>query len=380
MTTAASLGLLKGFKGANASLEKELEKAPEAETQDDTETVNVDLNAMDAQELTDLVVGMGGELPEAWTSLSLKDKRAWIEKEFGDEQPSTVEPTSPLELKEQDGEVVKLPSKVDPDPTPSVAEAAPKKEKKAKKPKNEVAVAAKALDGVVQVVGEDVISDIVHSVENLTQDQAMSLVHQLSEETEVTYFKLGGVLSVIAANKWIGQYGTFKEYVDKEHGINYRRAMYWISIYNSLVESKVPWEKVKELGWTKLTLLAPVLTLDNVDDWVSIGKGQTVLQLAETIKASQNSDKALTDETSSAPTTTTKTFKVHSGQKETIEAAIVKAKEQAQTTVDTVALENICLDYLSSPTLKQKLKDLGIEAAITLLTEVFPEADITVAT
>ena len=48
-----------------------------------------------------------------------------------------------------------------------------------------------------------------------------------------------------------------------------RKARYLISIYDNLVTKMIPWEKVSHLGWTKLKDLAPVLTPENVDEWVA---------------------------------------------------------------------------------------------------------------
>ena len=140
----------------------------------------------------------------------------------------------------------------------------------------------------------------------------------------------------------------------------------------------MPWEKVKNIGWTKLKDLAPVLTKENVDQWVPIAEQQTAIQLVETVKAAvaANSPKALEDQTSK--TVTTKTFKVHEDQKTTIEAAIDKAKAAANTTVDTVALELICMDYAAAPTMVQRLKQMGIEAALKALEDAYPNAKIDV--
>jgi hypothetical protein len=95
-------------------------------------------------------------------------------------------------------------------------------------------------------------------------------------------------------------YANFREFVEKKHGIHYRKALYWIEIYKRLVEAEVPWEKVKNIGWTKLKDLAPVLTKENVDSWVKVAEEQTALQLVETVKAAvaANSPKAIEDQTS----------------------------------------------------------------------------------
>jgi hypothetical protein len=204
-------------------------------------------------------------------------------------------------------------------------------------------------------------------------------VAALSDNTEKTYFKLGGVLSLILKNKWYAPYGHFRDLVENEYGIHYRRAMYWISIYDTLVESKVPWSKVKEIGWAKLKELAGIITLDNVDEWVAIAKSQPQLKFMETVKAAKsNNQPAITDQSQPASVTSNKTFKCHSGQKETIEAAINKAKEESNTSVDTVALENICLEYLGGVTLKNRLQKMGLDAALKAVADAFPDATLNI--
>jgi hypothetical protein len=195
-----------------------------------------------------------------------------------------------------------------------------------------------------EVLAPSELPDFIHEIENLTEAEAKLLVDKLAEGAEFTFFQLGGVLSVIHNNGWFKPYASFKEYVEHEHGIKFRRAMHWIAIYKALAENKVPWEKVKQLGWTKLSVIAQLLTPENVDEWVSIAEDQTVLQLKETVRSTKSADvpKALEDQASK--TVTTKFFKVHEDQRATIEAALAKAKEESGTPYDTVAMEYICMD------------------------------------
>ena len=143
------------------------------------------------------------------------------------------------------------------------------------------------------------LADLVFEIENMKEKQALELVGTLAEQTEVTFFKLGGVLSVIQANGWFAPYNSFREFVEKKHGIHYRKAVYWTDIYNKLAEAKVPWDKVKYIGWTKLKEIAGVVTNENVDEWVKIAKENNTISLIETVKAHLNSDKqvAIDDQT-----------------------------------------------------------------------------------
>ena len=99
---------------------------------------------------------------------------------------------------------------------------------------------------------------------------------------------LGGVLSLIQTNHWFGPYSSFRELIETEFDLEYRRAMYWVSTYNHLVESKIPFSKVAGIGWTKLKEIAKVIDEDNVDAWVKLAKEQPTATLIATVKNSIN--------------------------------------------------------------------------------------------
>lgn len=388
--TAASLSLLKGGK-KNAGAAKAAASAPEPEpettpapepetpvmeaqmTATDTaeeEAATFDVDTMDEAAIEAMIKEFGIEVPETWSDLNLNGKRKWLKDTFDDSGEAEAEaaPDTPAAEPEKAAE---------PEP---VAEAAPKGKGKAKAKETGTAVAKNtAKTGTVSNKGEDVLSDLVHEIETLKQPQALGLVKELSEQTEVTFFKLGGVLSRIQANGWFQPYASFREFVEKEHGLHYRKATYWIGIYNDLAESGVPWSKVSHLGWTKLKEIAGVIKPDNVDEWVKIAEAQNTITLIDTVKQHKAKGSQTQIEDQSSKTVTTKTFKVHEGQKEVIEAALAKARNEAGTTVDTVALEHICGDFLSTMTIEQRLKALGIEKAAEALEKAFPNATIEIS-
>ncbi len=393
--SAASLSLLKG--GKKSAVEEELEDetgtetAAEVETEaatDDGDETTVDVDVMDSGELDNLVQEFGIDTPAKWSGWGAEEKRAWLKEQFddGSEEEAKTEPEPEPEPEEKPAAkkttkktaAKKTAAKKDTAKAQEKAEEKAEPASKGKKPAGKAVAKATSKAGEVTKPGEDVLSDLIHEIETMKEKQARELVTELSEQTEVTFFKLGGVLSVIQANGWYEPYASFREFVEKEHGLHYRKATYWVGIYNSLAESKVPWSKVAHLGWTKLKEIASVITLDNVDKWVEIAQGQTTLQLIETVKAhlAKDTQKSLGDQ--SSKTVTTKTFKVHDEQREVIEAALEKAKGETGTAVDTVALEHICGDYLSSQTMPQRLKSMGIEAALEALEKAFPNAQIEV--
>lgn len=143
---------------------------------------------------------------------------------------------------------------------------------------------------MTKTVQMDVFTEVVHEIENISEEQAIKEIGSLLSDVDYNYFKLGGLLSVVRSNdKWFQSLGyeNFKTFVKDMYGLEYRKAMYLISIYEALSETKIPYAKVADLGWTKLKELASILTMENVDYWVERAVPMTVLQLQEAIKAAK---------------------------------------------------------------------------------------------
>lgn len=244
---------------------------------------------------------------------------------------------------------------------------------------------------------EDLIVYTVKELEGLEKEAALGLVNELIEGSSYNNFKLGGVLSRIQEEGWWegGSYETFRDFTENVYGIKYRKAMYLIEIYNALVESGVPWDSVKEMGWTKLREVAGLLTKENMDEWAERAKSMSTIQLIEYVKqykADQAGKKESSDEGEDVKTVSTMTFKVHADQKETIRHALDKAREDNKTEFDAVALEYICMQYLEGGLGKQKTVTKKVkqtltevmsgstpEAVLEAFEKQFPDFDVTIA-
>ena len=229
----------------------------------------------------------------------------------------------------------------------------------------------------------DQILDVAHELENITQDKAEALVFELLDQDNSNAFKLGGVLSVIKSNGWFDGFKDYKDYVSKTFGLEYRKAQYWIGIYDKLVGESISWSKVSSLGWTKVSILCPVLTEANVDEWVEKASKVNCDTLKAMVKAALGGtaeegspDKVTTDVSKLA-------FTVHADQKETIRNALEKAKIEVTTEYDTVALENICIGYLGGSvgvekSLKSLMAEAGYKAALQTFEEIWPDIGLSV--
>lgn len=237
---------------------------------------------------------------------------------------------------------------------------------------------------------QDELAALAHRVEKMSREEALEAIHPLMEEVDSNYLKLGGVLAVIRDHdEWwkSDEVDTFKEFVQQGLGINYRKVMYLIQCYSDLIESGVEWEQVKSIGWCKLKEVSSVITKENAAEWVAKAEALTILQLRDVVKQAQA--KALqgsgVNPEGVESTTTTLSIKCHVDQKDTIKLAIEKAKKDAHTEFDAVALEAVCINYLSggkvtkkpkAQSLKQILADYDPEAVLTAFGETWPDIEL----
>lgn len=360
--------------------EEVMEATPvEAETPDtEEEEVEVDVDVLTIPQLDALVKDHELEVPETWwkqidgvKKMTGPDKKAWLKAQF----------------EETDEEAEEADVAPEPEPETKPAKKTHKSEKAttagAKAASKEMTTVTPAATG--EIVEPDALTDMIHEIENLKEKEARKLAVELNNEAEFTFFKLGGVLSVIQANNWFEPYASFREYVAQEHGLMYRKAMYLIGIYNDMAAQSIPWESIQHVGWTKMSIMSSVLTPENVDEWVKLASENNAPTLAEMVRNAKmegGSAGALSNGASSE-VVTTKSFKLHADQKETVESALEKAKEDSKTDVDSVAFEYICLDFLGSKKSKPvplhlQLKKVGIEEALAALTKAFPDTDFSV--
>lgn len=209
---------------------------------------------------------------------------------------------------------------------------------------------------------KDELVALAHEIETLDMEQALAAINPLLESVNSSYIRIGGVLAVIRDNAWWQEegYASFRDLLEKRFGLKYRKAAYWMQIYEDLINSGVAWNQVKTLGWCKLKEVSPVLTKENCAEWVAKAENLTVLQLHEVVKLAQaNVSSGETEDVSPdgvETTTTTISFKVHKDQKETIRQALDKAKGETGTEFDAVALEGICMNYLAGGKVTKKVK------------------------
>lgn len=230
----------------------------------------------------------------------------------------------------------------------------------------------------------DFIIDTVSKIKNLTKVQAFNRADKLSTQAGETDFEMGGILKHIFDNGWHEGYPSFKDLVQSRFGFADRKARYLMSIHSNLTDKHIPWEKVKGVGWTKLARLAEadVLTLETVDEWVAKAAELTVAELEALLKAGDISGDGAPSTKTTSDTQTIR-FKMHNDQIETINQGLAKAKSEAKTDHDNVALEMIVSGYLSGSyavpqSLNDVIKNADLNDILAAIDANFPNVTLTV--
>ncbi len=106
---------------------------------------------------------------------------------------------------------------------------------------------------------------------------------ELRTGIEKGFFELGAILQEMFIKRFFHGYASWKEFVAnddlfKELDIKFRSVDYLRSIYLKFTELKISREDCAKVGYTKLAILLPVVTQDNVKDFIEMAKGKGMTQ------------------------------------------------------------------------------------------------------
>jgi hypothetical protein len=161
-----------------------------------------------------------------------------------------------------------------------------------------------------------------------------------------SYQSLAKLLHETYDNGYYIRYGfeNFKEYCEKEVGIQYRKARYLVGIAQVIKDLNIKWEDVEGVGWTKMRALVPVLRDEGaVGDWLDIAQQYSVKELEALVK---DSKMGFGIGASGGDRIVTLTFSMTPESSEIITEALDTAKKIAETTDNVLALEQMSFDYV----------------------------------
>jgi len=215
----------------------------------------------------------------------------------------------------------------------------------------------------------DLIVATAFKIENLSKDQAYQQVEKISHGRGAMAFCLGGVLSVIKSNNWHTQdgYTNFGKFVEEVFGLARSTAYDYVSIYENIINTGVPWKELEPIGWTKIRLFARYLNKDNADDWIEVAKQMNASELRDYVKSELIEQQGLLTSCSMSTHVDTGSlghplippeaqeaslirinFQIFASHKELVDEAVDAAMKELGTTHKGQALSNICLHFLNS--------------------------------
>lgn len=218
------------------------------------------------------------------------------------------------------------------------------------------APAKKASTATEDKAAPDVFAEVAKRVEGLTEAAAFSRLDRLIHSQAADAFEMGGILAKIQTEGWFGEHPNFRTLIENEFGMTYRTAMAYLAMYNAIIESGVEYEKVQHLGWTKISILAPILNEENIDKTIAAVADMNTLQVQEFVRDLQKGESTPEQAKKTAEDIKSKTFKLFAPQLETVDMALEKAQTATGSESTGHNLEMICQDFLAGNTGKKKDK------------------------
>lgn len=204
-----------------------------------------------------------------------------------------------------------------------------------------LSVPSSVFSDTAQQATPQTFAEVVEEIEAIaTETEAIAAITVLRDSKDLSDIRTGGVLAKIKDRGWHSSV-DFYEFVRESFSIERSKAQGLMQIYTTLVNlGPIDWAQFEGLGWSKLRLIASLLTFDNIGDVLHDIQGMNLFQVAQYAKKkkSQCGDDLLT---------VRMTFLMSEDQAEVVRNAIAKAKETSHTEVDSAALELVCLGFLS---------------------------------
>lgn len=194
-----------------------------------------------------------------------------------------------------------------------------------------------------EVIPPDELQRIAEKVETtFSEKTALGLMQALMLEQGLNYFAMGGLLRRMYEKKWYCGHETFKALCEEELEFHPRKGLYLIQIFDAVVEAKLTWPDIENVGWTKLRVLVRTIEPKALPKWVEKAKNMTVLQLEAAVKE-QGGSEALKNEK-------LRMVGFYPNQWEVIEQAVeMVCKEDKKITRPGEALYLIAVSYISAP-------------------------------
>jgi hypothetical protein len=158
------------------------------------------------------------------------------------------------------------------------------------------------------------------------------------------HMSLAALLAEAYNKKYWEEWGfeDFKLYCADELDVQWRKAYYFVDIWNKVEEFNLDVKEVQKVGWTKMKEIATVITKRNYKGLMKKAQSMNAKDFIDEVRVLRTKQKGKDPR----PVTTTINLKANEDEAKTILEAISEAKKLTESANDTVALEMICSDWL----------------------------------
>lgn len=229
---------------------------------------------------------------------------------------------------------------------------------------------------------DDAFQAMIADVAGLDAEASKAAVRHAEEDLEFEHMRLGILLGHIHTSQHFMTlgYDNMRQYLAAETGLEYRKAMHLVQNARVVQELGIPGKELKGVTWSALRHILPVLTAENYKKWLQAARSMKHVTLIAAVNEEKTKAKQLPAPGGDKPAdaapveVTQKVFTIYPEQKATIDAAISKAKLEANTDSQGAALDVICSSYIGSPvsgqSIKSVLPDMSDDGLLNILTKI----------
>jgi hypothetical protein len=247
-------------------------------------------------------------------------------------------------------------------------------------PATDTGLSVATAEGPVPQFVEGAFHQIVADVAGLSAQDSDTNLRQIEDNLEYEHLRMGILLAHIQHSEHyitLG-YDNMREYLTAHTGLHYRKAMFLISNAKAVQEIGIEAKELKGVSWSALRYIVQVMTPENYKQWLEAAASSTHVSLIEQIRA-YNAKQAgalppPTTEGEDKPKPQSKLFNLYPDQKESVNAAIEKAKAEGNVESTGAALDLICASFTGKPptdtTVGNVLPDTSVAGMINVFSKM----------
>jgi len=137
-------------------------------------------------------------------------------------------------------------------------------------------------------------------------------------------------------------YSSFQECVEQKFDIKGRKGHFLVQIAKTVKQLGIEWNDIKEVGWRKSAVIAPILNSENKEQWITEAKELSLAHLSERVKASKQGR-----EPSDKPPVRM-TIQIDEDEQSIINSAIEYARRFEDVKTPSQAIVKICYEFAQS--------------------------------